>query len=398
MAPFWILTFASATSKMGNTFLRLAVPIAIFVATGSPFAAIATVALENLPNLAGPWLGALIDRFPRRNVFVVSELLQAVLVALIPFLLVNDAIWAIYICLLFLGAGSVISNLTSDFGLIPSLVPEDEIGKAYSRYNFWVSIARFLGPLLGGILMAATSVETALLIDAASFVLTAVVVWKLKVGGEPIDPGVGIVASFKAGWAEFIALPDIRRLTWALSIYNLGVGSIGTVIVAIGVSKWSWSPVDIGAVVSVAAIAAALGSGLGDRLARGWPWGRRITLWMAASASASILLLAPVPLIACAAFILMSFAAGPMNVATMALRHEQIDPAFIGRVNAIVRAFIMGAIPASALLLGWTSTSSYNLIVFLPVVVGSVLAVFVWHAARGYRRPTTEKETETHHE
>lgn len=90
MTQFWILTLASATSKMGNTFLRLAVPIAIFQLTGSPVAAIATVALENIPSLAGPWLGALIDRFPRRTTFALSELCQAGIVALLPIFLNNS--------------------------------------------------------------------------------------------------------------------------------------------------------------------------------------------------------------------------------------------------------------------------------------------------------------------
>ena len=39
MTQFWLLTAAASVSKMGNTFLRLAVPLAILHVTGSPAAA-----------------------------------------------------------------------------------------------------------------------------------------------------------------------------------------------------------------------------------------------------------------------------------------------------------------------------------------------------------------------
>jgi len=378
MTQFWILTLASATSKMGNTFLRLAVPIVIFQSTGSPTAAIATVAIENLPNLAGPWLGALVDRFPRRTVFAVSELSQAAVVAILPILLHNSWIVAIYGCLLLLGTGSVISNLTSEFSLIPSLANPGRVGRAYAQYNFAVESARFIGPFIGGVLMVAVTVDFALWVDAATFVLTATVVWQLRVGLEALVPELGLIASFKAGWSHFVKLPEIRRLTVSLTVYNLGVGAIATVLIAIGASTWSWSPVVTGFVISAGAIASAVGSALGDRLATAWSWRRRIGFWMAISAASSLLLIPASPILAATAFVLMSFAAGPMNVATMALRHEQIDPAYIGRVNAIVRAFIMGAIPVSALLLGATSAAALHILIFAPVVIGSVLAVVSW--------------------
>lgn len=381
MNQFWLLTFASSVSKLGNTFLRLAVPLAILHATGSPFAAVLSVAVENVPYLAAPFLGTLIDRLPRRLVFAVSELCQAALVAVLPALLAANLIPAVYLVLLVLSLGAVVSTITSDFGLIPKLAPPSRVGEAYSSYMTCLDVARFAGPALGGLLITTTGNAVALWFDAATFVITAVVALFLKVTAETTSPLESVGDSFRAGWRRFRELPGVVRLTVSLTVYNVGVGSVSAVILALGASAWQWSTTMLGVVVSIGAAVSAAGSAVGGRVRTGTTWHSRVGLWLYASAASSLLMLLPSPWCVTIGFYLMSFAAGAMNVATMAYRHEQIDEAYTGRVNAIVKSFMMGSVPLSSLLLGIASTASTNLVAFLPVVVCSVVGGVVW--ARG---------------
>jgi len=382
VSQFWLLTAASSVSKMGNTFLRLAVPLAILQTTGSPAAAILSVALENLPYLAGPVLGTLIDRFPRRTVFAVSELSQAVLVVLVTVALGAHRVDVIYVLLLLLGFGSVISNITSEFSLIPSLAPADKVGAAYSRYMTCVDTARFAGPLLGGLLISVTSTQVALLFDAATFVLTAAVVWTLRVGREREPQAEGFVTSLVRGWRVFLRLPGIPRLTATLALFNLGAGSIATVLLAVGTAEWHWSPSLAGGVISAGSIAGAAGAAVTARVGASWTWARRILLWMAASAAFAGLLVVGQPHAAIAGFVGMSFASGAMNVATMAFRHDAIPTEFTGRVNTVIRSLVMGSIPASALLLSWTSRSDNHFVMLSPALLFTAAAVVLWASGR----------------
>lgn len=381
MTQFWLLTTASSVSKMGNAFLRLAVPLAILHVTGSPSAAILSVALENLPHLAGPVLGTLIDRFPRRTVFAASELSQAVLVVLLAGALEAERLGLVYVLLVGLGLGSVISNITSEFSLVPSLAPADAVGKAYSRYMFCVDSARFAGPMLGGLLIAVSSTRIALYADAATFVLTALVVLRLRVGRDSTPKTESFVQAFASGWCAFTRLPGIPRLTVSLGLYNLGAGSIATVLVAVGSDRWDWTPSFTGGVVSAGAIAGALGAAVGGRWERR-SWSARILLWMAASCVCALPLLTGSSWLSVIGFVGMSFSAGAMNVATMAYRHHVIPDEFVGRVNTVVRSLIMGSIPASALILSRTATSESHLLMFLPAFLAILLALAVWRHPR----------------
>lgn len=382
MTQFWLLTAASSLSKMGNTFLRLAVPLAILHVTGSPAAAIMSVALENLPYLAGPVLGTLIDRFPRRTVFAVSEVLQGGLVVVLVSALEAERLWLVYVLLVGLGLGSVVSNITSEFSLVPSLAPADRVGTAYARYSASVETARFAGPLLGGLLIAVASTEVALYVDAATFLVTAGVVWRLSVGREKQENPEPFVQAFVAGWRTFRQLPGIPRLTASLALFNIGAGSIATVLVAVGSARWEWSPSLAGGVISAGAVAGALGAASADRVGQRLTWSGRVLAWMAVSCVCAAPLLTGAPWAAIGGFVGMSFAAGAMNVATMAYRHRVIPKEFVGRVNTVIRSLIMGSIPASALVLSWTVSSENHLLMLSPAFLFIVLAVLVWRRGR----------------
>jgi hypothetical protein len=68
----------------------------------------------------------------------------------------------------------------------------------------------------------------------------------------------------------------------------------------------------------------------------------------------------------------------------MAYRQHEIPSELSGRVNAVIRMFMTGAVPVSALLLGLTANLSGSLQVFFPVTVTALLAASLW-TVRGKR-------------
>jgi MFS family permease len=378
LAGFWLLTSAASFSDLGNAFLNLALPTVILARTGSPLLAALSLAADCSPYVFAPALGTLIDRYDRRRVFLVSELAQAVLVALLPSLLSAGQIAPTLVLLLFVGCGGVISGLTSDFSLLPMLVPPDRVSRAYSRYGTATATARCIGPAAAGVMMVAFGWDWALWIDAVTFLGSALVALVLPRRERPPAAGRGFLRMQVEGFQSFRRIPAIRRLTLALSLLNLGAAATPTIMVVLAEGSWHWSAGRAGLIVAAGAAGSALGSWLAGHVFATAPVRWRIGLWFAVSAGGCALLLAAWPMVVITGACVLSAGTGGMNVTTNEYRFSVIPPEVAGRVNAVMRASILGAASLSSLILGWSLSMPDQALRFAPALLGSAMAAILW--------------------
>lgn len=168
---FTSLYAAQSLSLLGDQLARIALAVLVYSRTGSPLAASATFGVSYLAYLlGGPLLSGFADRYPRLTVMVTCDLLRAPLVLL---LCVSDLpLWAVFVVIALLG------TLAPPFDSARSALQPDLLsGEAYVVGNALMSItiqlANVLGFVLGGAVVAATSVRGALTLDAATFLLSA---------------------------------------------------------------------------------------------------------------------------------------------------------------------------------------------------------------------------------
>lgn len=388
MRSFWLLTGATSVSMAGNTFLYLAVPWALVQATGSTLLAVLSMAAQTAPFLAAPFLGAFIDRHDTRRLFIAGEIVQGVCVALIPPLLGIGQVALIFLSLCLMGLAKVVSDVAGDYGLIPALVPPERLERATSWFNSAQLVARFAGPALAGVTIAAAGPGWALEIDAATFLVTAATAYFLPKAAQRARTTTASVSTLlREGIAFFRSRPDLRRLTAAVALYNLGAGALEPTLLTAGSRHWAWSSAALGAAVSCGAVAAALGAWVSPMVPAGEGRRRlRVGVWLGVAALGSFGLLVDAPLVIVAGFCLLCFGEGGVNTTTMAYRQHEIPPELSGRVNTVIRTFVTGAVPVSSLMLGVTVSLSGSFLVFLPVTGAAVLAVLVWFAPAGRRR------------
>lgn len=384
LRKFWLLTSAASVSELGNTFLYLAMPWTILAATGSPVLAALSLGVQYLPFVISPALGTLIDGYERRRVFFLSELLQGVLVATIPLLLMAGQIELILFVLLIAGCGTVVSNLTSDFSLLPMLVPADRVTEAYSKYAATTELARCAGPAVAGFVLAAFGGYWALWIDAATFLLTALVATALPKGEKPTVER-GFWRMQVEGFRAFRRLPGIPRLTAALSLHNLGAGAVPTVMLLLVAGTWGWSSGWAGIVIAAGAGGSAIGAWLAGKVWLDRSPERRIGLWFTVCALACTALLLPWPALVVAGFCALMAGEGGMNVTTNEYRFRAIPDEVAGRTNAVMRAPILGAAALSSVLLGWSVSLPDHVLRFAPALLTSALAAVLWVGVRRVR-------------
>jgi MFS family permease len=390
---FWLLTSAASVSNLGNTFLNLAIPSVILAGTGSQLLAALSLGADYLPYIFAPALGTLVDRYDRRRVYMLSELAQGALVAFIPLLLSAGQVALTLAVLLGVGCGGVVSGLTSDFSLLPMLAPPDRVRQAYSWYGAATQTAQCLGPAVGGVMLAAFGGHWALWIDGVTFLGTALVALVLPRRQEPPAVGQGFLRMQSEGFRSFRRIPAIHRLTLALSLQNLGAAATPTIMVVLAEGTWHWSPFRAGLIAAAGAAGSALGSWLAGHVLADAPPKWRIGLWFTVCAGSCALLLAAWPAAVIAGACLLSAGAGGMNVTTNAYRFSVIPQDVAGRVNAVMRAFILGAASLSAVILGWSVSLPDQALRFTPALLGAAVAATLWLSS-----PDISQECRQRHE
>ena len=186
---FSLLWIAGLVSMTGDWLLGVALPVYVFKLTGSAAATSAVLAVSVTAALvAGAVAGVLVDRWDRRRVMILANLLQVG--AILPLLAVNsaDRVW---IVLLVAAAESSLGQFVApaEQALLPRLVSEEELGAANSLNTLNRSIARLGGPALGAIVAVSLGLAGAATLDAASFAIAAGLVALIGGGFRAVSAG-----------------------------------------------------------------------------------------------------------------------------------------------------------------------------------------------------------------
>jgi MFS family permease len=163
---------ARLVSYAGDQIARTALMVAVFDRYGGAAVGFFLLA-ATVPRLFGPALGALADRFDQRRVIVACDVAQAALYTAIALFSPS-----LPVLLALVAAASVAATTFTPAGrsLLPELVGPDRLGAANARLAVGVNIGFAAGPALGGVLLSTVGLTPTLLMDVASFGVSAVLV------------------------------------------------------------------------------------------------------------------------------------------------------------------------------------------------------------------------------
>ncbi|SNS37192.1 Predicted arabinose efflux permease, MFS family [Geodermatophilus pulveris] len=175
-------------STIGDELARVALTVLVFQRTDSPLLSAITFAISYLPwLLGGPLLSTLADRFPRHRVLIATDVARAVLVAGMalpgtPLPVLLGLLLVVALC------GPPFESARS--ALMADVLDGDRYALATSLTNVSSQVAQVLGFVLGGALVAVFDPSAALLVDAATFAVSAVWLWaRLARRPAPDDGG-----------------------------------------------------------------------------------------------------------------------------------------------------------------------------------------------------------------
>ena len=220
------LAFSRLISLVGTHAAFIALIFAVYQKTNSTtwvsFAMIATFAGA---GISLPFGGALGDRFDRRRVLIVSDVLSAVTFGVLAF--VHQP--ALMIALVFVGEVVASPSFPAVEAAVPNLAGEELLSWANGTIGFGRNVGSMVGPVLGGMLVALSGPGLVFWVNAASFGLSAILVWTVRGRFSEEKTESTEHAGLRAGFVYVAHDRILRAVALAWMVLLLGVG---TVIVA----------------------------------------------------------------------------------------------------------------------------------------------------------------------
>jgi predicted MFS family arabinose efflux permease len=267
-AVFWL---ARTISFAGTGITVVVLPVLAYRLTHSPGAVASLNALEAMPYLAfGLVAGAMADRLNRKKMMVTCDLAAAAVLGAAPAAAALHLLVPAQVFLTALGIGvAFVWFDAANFGTLPVLVTRQQLPTASSFISSSGTIALLIGPTAGAVLLTVTSPPIALGLDAASYLISAVLIASIRRefhrAGQPLQPRRRIRSDVGEGLRFLWRQPVIRTMTLAVFCACLSWGGTFSLLVVYASRALHMTRVDarlgllytvgeLGGLVSVAAI------------------------------------------------------------------------------------------------------------------------------------------------
>ena len=236
------LQLAWAASMLGTCAYLIALAVVAFRSGGATAVGLIMLVRMVAAAVASPPLSALADRYPRRSVMAISDLVRAVLTAAIALLVETQApIIAVYA--LTVGISIVGTPFRpAQAALTPKLAATPvELTASNAVAGTLESASIFLGPGIGGIILAVSGTAGVFVVCVSAFLWSAALVWSIN---EPPDEPAGEDAAdaetpsgMLAGFETLAATPALLAVTvtYAAQAMVAGALTVFAVVLAIDV-------------------------------------------------------------------------------------------------------------------------------------------------------------------
>lgn len=388
------LWIASVISMMGEWFNTIALFFLILEYTGSEFllGLLFTVRMAGFAILQ-PVIGLMADRFHRKSLMVISNLIQMVLA--LCFLFVNDSgdiVWMIGLSGLMMVLHGV--YMTAERASLPNIVSEEDLATANALEAASWSTALCMGAMLGGVVVSYWGTDAAFIVDSFTFLLGTLFLINLTLPQTVEESMKGpwfstAFGNIKRGWRRIRSQPSLFRIVFAKASWNIaGGGLAGVFLVLLGADVKGY-----GAAFGFGLFffARGIGTGLGPIIARtlftnerAWPGlvGNLIVIsgifYLLIGATLDVNLWLTVVLV-----ILAHSASGANWVLSTILVQQWVEDEVRGRVFSADMLILSVAFSLSTTAAGWlmerTSLSiQQGVLIFSSVMILSGLIFSLW--------------------
>lgn len=371
---FRLFFIGQTVSNTGNWLTMVALTLLVLDRTKSGVAVGLLSACQFGPILlVSAWAGVLVDRFEKRNLLYVTQILemcQSFALAALAFMH-NAPLPAFFITAAVGGCLLAVDNPVRR-SFVNEMVQADEVPNAVTLYSAMVNISRIAGPLIAGALISTAGYGWCFTVDAISYLTVLVALGMMRTAELrliPVTPraagqiraGVRYILSVPELWVTFVILLIVGTISYNFSVVfplfvvkGLHGGNSGFTVV--------YAAFSVGGLVGALAVARRLTIGI------------RTVVSGAALLGVAMLVLSIVPTVWMAAVVAVAVGAASVAymTATTAIAQIRTEQQMIGRVLAIQTVLLIGTTPIGGPILGLVSDA---IGARAPVVIGGIGAI-----------------------
>ncbi|MBA3778412.1 MAG: MFS transporter [Chloroflexi bacterium] len=390
---FLKLWSAETISLFGTQVTFLALPfVAIAILSASPFEVALLATVEFLPFIlfslpAGVW----VDRLPRRPILIVGDLGRAAALASIPVAHLAGllTIYQLYAVAFINGVLTVFFDVAY-MSYLPALVDRDELVEGNAKLEVSRSSAQIGGPGIGGILIGLVSAPIAVVVDALSFVASAIFIFLIRRREPPVkqaarepttrsEPMSGMRSEIAVGLRYVFGHRYLRSIAACTATANFFGNIVFSIFLVYLLRDLELRPELVGLIFAIGNIGFLVGALVASRTSARLGVGPTIV--------ASALLFGPpmllIPLaprdfpapLLIASGLFAGLANVVYNVTQVSFRQAITPERMQGRMNATMRFIVWGTIPLGQVLGGVLATT----IGLLPTIwIGAIGSCFAF--------------------
>jgi len=400
---FGLIWWGQLISQIGDGVTKLALLWFVYSVTGSAIKTTVIGLLQTIPPIIfGPLIGVYLDRLPKKPVLIITDLLRALLIGLIPcWIAPSDfTVERLYI-LVFLHALA-----TSVFGpALTASVPHLVKPAQYTAANAWLQITTSLGvimgPALSGIGIATINSQSVLCINAVTYVVSAVCLLPVRLpwnrfSAEPSkifsSPIKDLVDGFRFAKKQILLL-----LIIIASLHSFGTAAFSTLFPVFGRKMLDLGPVEVGYLWSALGVGLFLMS-LGLIRITERPFIQRLHVIALSSGISGVALFglagAPDSFVAAACMIVIGAGIGAFTPIAWGVLQEVSPERLVGRVLTIYGTGAMTAAIAGMTAFGWITEQVGERTSVMGIGLVLVTTAGLVHISGRWMAPVKKDETE----
>jgi MFS family permease len=324
----------------------------------------------------------------RRPILIASDLGRAVALASIPTAAYFGALtmYQMYAVALLVGVFTVFFDVSYQ-SYLPALIERQDLVDGNSKLEISRSTASVAGPGLAGFLIQYAGAAAAIVVDAVSYLGSALLIWLVRSPEPQPSPAreegapSGIIAELREGLQVVFGNRILRRIVGCTATSNLGSNITFAVVLIFFYRQLHLSPAEVGIIFGAGSIGGLVGAAVSATLARRINVGPTIiagclSFGIAFVALPAALVLPPLPVLTLG-FAVATFGTTVYNVTQVSLRQAIAPNRVQGRMNATIRTVVWGTLPLGSVIGGILGTT----VGLLPTIyIGGIVGLmsFLW--------------------
>ena len=379
----WLLA-ATVVNNFGDGIVLASGPLLVASQTHDPFLVSLALLFDYLPALLFAVLGGVAaDRFDRRRMVVVANLLRAVVLLVLVAAIAAGSVDIVLVLITIFVLGTAETFADSASGtLLPSMVAKADLGVGNARMQgAFLLTNQLVAPPIGAFLFA-VAMPLPFAANAAAFVLGALLIWRIgaSVAAPTRGEGTALRSDLVEGLRWLAGHSAMRTLALTIAAFNVTWGAAWGVLVLYAAQRLDMGPVGFGLLTTAVAVGGIVGTLSFGVLERRFSLGNimRVVLTVETLWHLTLALTTSQP-VALAAMVMFGTEAFVWGTTATTVRQRAVPNELLGRVGGVYRVSFTGGLVVGTPLGGVLAAAFGITAPFWFGFVGSaILVVLLW--------------------